>query len=131
MARLNQRFAALSAELDAAAKRAEAAAGRAGGKAASRTPGPDFLDARHAPAAAARAFLSALAERVMQGPAAGAPDRLVFVIDNLDALPAGASIAWIETVQSVIGAGSIGVITIDPARLVDPLGGPRDRGLPG
>ena len=126
VARLNQRVAALSAELDAAAKRAEAAARRAGGKAASRAPGPDFLDARHAPAAAARAFLSALAERVMQGPAAGAPDRLVFVIDNLDALPAGASIAWIETAQSVIGAGSIGVITIDPARLVDPLGGPRE-----
>ncbi len=126
MARLNQRVAALSTEADAAAKRAEAAARRAGGKAASRAPGPDFLDARHVPAAAARAFLAALAERISKGSAAGAPDRLVFVIDNLDALPAGAAIAWIETAQSVIGAGSIGVMAIDPARLVDPLGGPRE-----
>jgi len=126
VARLNQRVAALSAESDSAAKRAEAAARRAGGKAASRAPGPDFLDVRHSPTAAARAFLSALAERVTQGPAAGAPDRLVFVIDNLDALSAGAAIAWIETAQGVIGAGSIGVIAFDPARLVDPLGGSRE-----
>ncbi|HZZ62645.1 MAG TPA: hypothetical protein VFE63_16020 [Roseiarcus sp.] len=126
VARLNQRVAALSSETDAAAKRAEAASRRAGGKAASRAPGPDFLDARHAPAAAARAFLAALAERIMQGRTAGAPDRLVFLIDNLDALSAGAAIAWIETAQSVIGAGSIGVLALDPARLVDPLGGPRE-----
>ena len=126
VSRLNQRVAALSAEADAAAKRAEAAARRAGGKAAYRAPGPDFLDARHVPAAAARAFLAALAERVGPGRAAGAPDRLVFVIDNLDALPAGAAIAWIEAAQSVIGAGSIGVMALDPARLLDSLGGPRE-----
>ena len=126
VARLNQRVAALSAETDAAAKRAEAAARRAGGKAASRAPGPDFLEARHVPTAAARAFLAAIAERISQGAAAGAPDRLVFVIDNLDSLPAGAAIAWIETAQSVIGAGSIGVIALDPTRLLDSLGGPRE-----
>jgi hypothetical protein len=125
VARLNQRVAALSTEAEAAAKRADAAARRAGGKAAARAPGPDFLDARHVPAAA-RAFLAALAERVSKGPAAGAPDRLVFVIDNLDALPAGAAIAWIETAQSVMGAGLIGVMAVDPARLVDTLGGPRE-----
>jgi hypothetical protein len=124
VARLNQRVAALSAEADAAAKRAEAAARRAGGKAASRAPGPDFLDARHIPAAGARAFLAAIAERISQGPAAGAPDRLVFVVDNLDALPAGAAIAWIETAQSVMGAGTIGVMAVDPVRLLDSLGGP-------
>jgi hypothetical protein len=125
LARLNQRVAALSADAEAAAKRAEAAARRAGGKSGSRAPGPDFLDARHAPAATARAFLSALGERLSQGPAAGAPDRLVFVIDNLDAVPASGAIAWIETAQSVIGAASIGVMALDPERLVDPLGGPR------
>src|SRR5208283_3477880 len=37
-----------------------------------------------------------------------------------------AAIAWIETAQSVIGAGSIGVMALDPARLIDPLGGPRE-----
>ncbi len=126
VARLNQRVAALSAEAETAARRAEAAARRAGAKAASRAPGPDFLDSRHVPAAAARAFLAALAERIGKGPAAVAPDRLVFVIDNLDALPAGAAIAWIETAQSVIGAGSIGVMALDPARLLAPLGGPRE-----
>ncbi len=126
VARLNQRVAALSVEAEAAAQRAEMAARRSGGKAASRAPSPDFLDDRDAPAAGARAFLSALAERVTEGASAGVPDRLVFVVDNLDALPAGAAIAWIEIAQSVIGAGSIGVITLDPARLVDPLGGPRE-----
>ncbi len=126
LARLNQRVAALSTEAEAAAKRAEAAARRAGAKAASRAPDPDFLDARQVPSAAARSFLSALGERIGQGPAAGAPDRLVFVIDNLDSLPASAAIAWIETAQSVIGPSSIGVMALDPARLVDPLGGPSD-----
>ncbi len=122
-ARLHQRVAALSAEADAAAKHAEAAAKRAGGKAQTRAPGPDFLDARHSPTAAARAFLAALGERIGHRPSASAPDRIVFVIDNLDALPAGAAIAWIETAQSVIGAGHVGIIALDPSRLVDQLGG--------
>ena len=123
LARLEQRVGALSAEADAAAKRAEAAGRRAGGKAASRAPGPEFLDARHVPAAAARSFLAALAERIGLGPEGSAPNRLVLVIDNLDALPAGAAIAWIETAQSVIGSGLIGVLALDLTRLVDPLGG--------
>ena len=122
-ARLHQRVATLSAEADAAAKHAEAAAKRAGGKAQTRAPGPDFLDARHSPTAAARAFLAALGERIGHRPSASAPDRIVFVIDNLDALPAGAAIAWIETAQSVIGAGHVGIIALDPSRLVDQLGG--------
>jgi len=126
LARLNQRVVALSAEAEAAAKRAEAAARRAGAKAASRAPGPDFLDARHFPSATARAFLSALAERLDKGAGAGAPNRLVYVIDNLDSLPASAAIAWIETAQSVVGAASIGVLALDPVRLVEPLGGLRE-----
>ena len=126
VARLNQRVAALSAEAEAAAKHAEAAARRAGGKAQARTPGPDFVDARHGPSRAARAFLAALGERIGRGPSANAPDRIVFVIDNLDALPAGAAIAWIEMAQSVIGAGCVGIMALDPSRLVDPLGGPRE-----
>ena len=125
LARLEQRVGAMSAEAEAAAKRAEAAARRAGGKAASRAPGPEFLDASHVPATAARAFLAALAERIGKG-AEGAPNRLVFVIDNLDALPPGAAIGWIETAQSAIGPGSIGVMALDPLRLVDPLGGVRE-----
>ncbi len=120
--RLSQRIAALSADADAAAKVAEAAARRAGGKAQARAPGPDFLDANQGPAAAARAFLAALGERVGLG--ADAPDRLVFVIDNLDALRPEAAIGWIDAAHGVIGAGSAGILALDPARLVDPLGGP-------
>lgn len=123
VARLNQRVMALSAEADAAAKHAEAAGRRAGGKAQSRPPGPDFLNARHSPAAAARGFLAALCERMGEGPASGAPGRLVFVVDNLDALTPPAAIAWIDAAQSAISAGAIGVLAFDPARLVDALGG--------
>jgi hypothetical protein len=120
--RLNQRVAALTADAEAAARVAEAAARRAGGKAQARAPGPDFLDANQGPASAARAFLAALGERVGKGP--DAPDRLVFVIDNLDALSPDAAIAWIDSAHSVLGPGSAGIMALDPARLVGPLGGP-------
>ncbi len=123
VARLSQRVTALSADADAAARHAEAAARRAGGKAQTRAPGPDFLDARHSHAAAARDFLAALGQRMSEGPASGAPERLVFVVDNLDALPSAAAIAWIDAAQSAIGAGSVGVVAFDPTRLIDALGG--------
>ncbi len=123
VARLSQRVAALSADAEAAARHAEAAARRVGGKAQTRAPGPDFLDARQSHAAAARGFLAALGQRMSEGPASGAPERLIFVVDNLDALPPAAAIAWIDAAQSAIGAGAVGVLAFDPARLVDPLGG--------
>jgi hypothetical protein len=126
IARLNQRVATLSADAEAAAKHAEAASRRAGGKAQTRAPGPDFLDARHSHAAAARSFLAALSERMTQGPSGSAPDRLVFAIDNLDALPPDAAIAWIEAAQSAICPGAIGVLALDPGRLVHGLGGPAE-----
>jgi hypothetical protein len=124
--RLTQRVAGLTAEAEAAAKRAEAASERAGGKASVRAPGPEFLESGHAPAAAARAFLAALGARIGHpNAAAPAPDRLIFVIDNLDALSPGAAIAWIDAAQSVIGPGCAGVVAFDPARLAVTLGGPR------
>ena len=123
VARLNQRVAALSASADAAGRQAEAAARRAGAKAHIRAPGPDFLDASHNHPVAARGFLAALAERMGQSPSDSAPERLVFVVDNLDALPPAATIAWIDAAQSAIGAGAVGVLALDPARLVEPLGG--------
>ncbi len=125
-ARLNQRVAALSADAEAAARHAEAAARRAGGKAQVRAPGPDFLETRQNPGSAARAFLAALSERIAQGHSAGAPDRLVFVIDNLDLLAPGAAINWIGSAHSVLGPGSVGILALDPSRLVDPLGGQRE-----
>ncbi len=125
-AQLNQRVAALSIEAEAAGRNAEAAARRAGGKAAARAPGPDFLDAGQGPSADARTFLVALSERIGRAPSAGsAPDRLVFVIDNIDALPPEAAVQWIGAAHSVLGPGCVGLLALDPARLVDALGGPQ------
>ena len=124
--RLNQRIAALTTEAEAAAKRAELASQRAGGKASVRAPGPEFLEAGHGPAAAARAFLAALDGRIGQASAAGpTPDRLIFVIDNLDALTPAAAIGWIDAAQSVIGRGCVGLLALDAMRLAVALGGPR------
>ncbi len=126
-ARLNQRVAALTAESDAAAKRAEAASQRAGGIAAMRTPGPEFLESSHAPSGAAREFLTALGARVGQPAAAGpALDRLIVVVDNLDALPPAAAANWIDAAQGVIGPGCIGLLAFDPGRLAAALGGARE-----
>ena len=123
-ARLSQRVAALSADADAAAKHAEAAARRAGGKTKTHPAGPDFLETNRGPAWEARAFLAALGERA--GQAGDAPDRLVFAIDNLDALPPEAAIRWIDAARSVIVGGAVGVMSLDPARVVGPLGGPQE-----
>ena len=115
-ARLNQRVVMLTAEAEAAAKRAQTASQRAGGK--TRDAGPEFLEAGQAPSASAREFLAALDARIGRPAAAGpTPDRLVFVVDNLDALSATAAISWIDAVQSVMGPGSIGVLAFDPGRL--------------
>jgi hypothetical protein len=126
-ARLNQRVAALTAESDAAAKRAEAASQRAGGIAAMRTPGPEFLESSHAPSGAAREFLTALGARVGQPSVAGpALDRLIVVVDNLDALAPAAAISWVDAAQGVIGPGCIGLLAFDPGRLAAALGGARE-----
>ena len=123
VARLSERVASLTADADAAAKRAEAARERAGGKTSMRPPGPEFLDSGHAPGAAARAFLAALGARigrpVQPGPA---PDRLIVVVDNLDALPPAAAARWIDAAQSVIGPGMVGVMAFDPGRVAAALG---------
>jgi hypothetical protein len=125
-ARLHQRVATLTAEGEAAAKRADAASQRAGGKTSMRAPGPEFLESGHAPSAAAREFLAALGVRIGRPAAAGpAPDRLIVVVDNLDALPPAAAITWIDAAQGVIGPGSIGLLAFDPGRLAATLGGPR------
>jgi hypothetical protein len=121
-ARLNQRVAALTAEADAAAKRAEAASQRAGGVASMRAPGPEFLESSHAPSGAAREFLAALSAKIGASSAAGpAPDRLIVVVDNLDALSPAEAVSWIDAAQGVIGPGSIGLLAFDPGRLAAAL----------
>ncbi|MGB7973599.1 MAG: P-loop NTPase fold protein [Roseiarcus sp.] len=126
-ARLNQRVAALTMEADAAAKRAEAASQRAGGIASLRVPGPEFLESSHAPSGAAREFLAALGAWVGRPAAAGpALDRLIVVVDNLDALSPAAAISWIDAAQGVTGPGCIGLLAFDPSRLAGALGGARE-----
>jgi hypothetical protein len=126
-ARLHQRVAALTAEADAAAKRAEAASQRAGGKTSMRAPGPEFLESSHAPSGAAREFLAALGARVGHPSAAGpAPNRLIVVVDNLDALSPAEAVSWIDAAHGVIGPGSIGLLAFDPGRLAAALGGPSE-----
>ena len=126
-ARLSQRVVALTAEADSAAKGADAAIRRVGGKTSMRAPGPEFLESGHDHSASAREFLSALSGRIGRSAAAGpTPDRLIVVVDNLDALPPAAAIAWIDAAQSVIGPGAIGLLAFDPARLAAALGGLRE-----
>jgi hypothetical protein len=126
-ARLNQRVAALTAEADAAAKRAEAASERAGGVTSMRSPGPEFLESSHAPSGAAREFLAALGAKVGHPGAAGpAPDRLIVVVDNLDALSPAEAVSWIDAAQGVIGPGFIGLLAFDPSRLAAALGNPSE-----
>jgi hypothetical protein len=124
-ARLNQRVAALTAEAEAAAARADAASQRVGGKTSMRAPGPEFLESGQAPSASAREFLAALSHRIGRSAAAGpAPDRLILVVDNLDALPPAAIVNWIDAAQGAIGPGCIGLLAFDPGRLASALGGP-------
>jgi hypothetical protein len=121
-ARLNQRVATLTAEADAAAKRAEAASQRAGGVASMRAPGPEFLASGHAPSGAAREFLAALSAKIGDSSAAGpAPDRLIVVVDDLDALSPAEAANWIDAAQGVIGPGCIGLLAFDPGRLAAAL----------
>jgi hypothetical protein len=126
-ARLNQRVAALTVEADTAANRADAAHQRVGGKMSIRAPGPEFLESSQAPSGAAREFLTALSARVGHAAGAGpAPDRLVVVVDNLDALSPEAAINWIDAAQGVIRPGSIGLLAFDPSRLSAAFGSPRE-----
>ena len=126
-ARLNQRVAALTTEADAAAKRAEAANQRAGGVTSMRAPGPEFLESSHAPSGAAREFLAALGAKLGQMSAsAPAPDRLIVVVDNLDALSPAEAVSWIDAAQGVIGPGSIGLLAFDPGRVAAALEHPSE-----
>jgi hypothetical protein len=119
-ARLNQRVATLSAEAEGAAKRAETLARRVGVKPVSRGPGPAFLQALDGPRASAKAFLAELGRRIG---GASAPDRLVFTLDNLDALKPEAALAWIESAHALLSPGCIAIVAIDPARLIAACGG--------
>jgi len=119
-ARLNQRVAALDAQTEAAARHVEATSKRAGGvKRSERAPGPVFASGPEAPRHAARSFFVELG-RLMSGAAApspAAPQRIVFVFDNLDALPPADAAQLLEAAHALLGPGCVGAAAFDPATL--------------
>ncbi len=120
-ARLNQRVATLDAQTEAGARHAEAAAKRVGGiKRSERAPGPVFASGPEAPRQAANSFFVQLG-RLMSGTSATttpAPQRLVFVFDNLDALAPAAAAQLLEAAHAMLGPGCVGAVACDPAFLV-------------
>ena len=125
-ARLDRRVAALSVEAEAAAKRAEALAKRVGGGAAiARAPGPVFLKSLETPAKASREFFAELA-RLMSAAdsrAIPAPRRLIFAIDNLEALAPADAARFIETASALLGPGCIGLVACDPRAIAPAAAG--------
>jgi hypothetical protein len=131
LARLERRVAALSAEAEATHKRAEALAKRAGGNpAVARAPGPVFLRALESPVKASVDFFAELG-RLMSASGEGTmpvPQRLIFVIDNVDATPPAEAARLIQTAGAVFGPGCVGIIACDPSRLAPPTtSGPTTR----
>jgi len=119
-ARLNQRVAALDAQTEAAARHVEATSKRAGGvKRSERAPGPIFASGPEAPRQAARSFFVELG-RLMSGAGASgpaAPQRIVFVFDNLDALAPADAAQLLEAAHALLGPGCVGAAAFDPAAL--------------
>ena len=112
LARIERRVLSLTMEVEAASRRAESLARRAGGGASvTRAPGPSFLAAADSPRAAARSFFKELA-RMMSAPSqeVPAPQRLVLVIDNLDALPAETARRALDSLRALLGENMIAAI---------------------
>jgi hypothetical protein len=126
LARLERRIAALNVETEGANKRAETMAKRAGGNPGlSRAPGPIFLAALESPAKVSREFFTELSRllSVSGSNAMPAPQRLIFAIDNLEALAPVEATRLIETASALFGPGCIGLVACDPAALASGSGG--------
>ena len=126
LARVERRIAALTTEAEAASKRAETLAQRAGGKASvMRAPGPVFLQALETPSRAARQFFSELG-RLVAGPDSPdlpAPQRILILIDNLEALPAAEAARIVDTAGALLSRGAAMAIACD----IDKIGAVRER----
>jgi len=116
-ARLERRVSSLQVEADSAQQRAEALARRAGGGGlpASRPQAPAFLARSQGPEPAARAFLAELSRAMAAGGAA--PQRLVVVVDRLDALAPAEARRFLEVAVRLAGPGAVVVAAADLARL--------------
>ncbi len=118
-ARLNRRVDALNAEADAAGKHAETMAARAlSHEGAPATPGPAFaqgdVQAERQGALAFMAAVSAMIGGARPAPTP-APQRLIFTLDNLDALPPEAAQRCVEALRALSGAGCAGIVVCDPS----------------
>ncbi len=114
-ARLERRVASLQIEADAAGRQAEELARRAGGaQGPSRPQGPSFLGAE-GPARAARAFLDDLG-RAMDASVTPTPQRVLILIDGLDALASAEARRFLETATRLAGRGFAVIAAVDLTR---------------
>ena len=115
-ARLERRVAALQIEADAAGRRAEDLARRAGGAPARNRPqGPTFPCAAESPA---RAFLDDVG-RAIDARVTPTPQRVLIVIDGLDALAPAEARRFLETAVRIAGRGLAVIAAVELSRLGD------------
>ena len=118
---------ALTAEAEGADARAEAMAKRAGGSpGVSRGPGPIFLRALESPTKVSHEFFAELS-RLLSAPDSRAmrtPQRLIFAIDNLEALAPVEAVRLIETARALFAPGCVGLVACDPSALASSSGSP-------
>jgi hypothetical protein len=115
-ARLERRVATLQIEADAAGRRAEDLARRAGGAPAPNRPqGPTFLNAPEAPG---RAFLDDVG-RAMDARVTPAPQRVLIAIDGLEGLDAPEARRFLETATRIAGRGFAVIAAVDLSQLGD------------
>jgi hypothetical protein len=118
-ARLERRVASLQVEADAALQRAETLARRAGaGLPASRPQPPVFLAGPEDRQTVARAFLAEASRAMAAGGAA--PQRLIVVVDRLDALTPAEARRFLEVAVRLAGPGVAIVAAADLVRLGEP-----------
>ena len=131
IAQQTRRIDGLAAEADAAARNAEQAERRLGGKSGGLTDhgaalAADLFGTARPPAVAAQAFCAALSRAMAGGGGpigAAAPGRIVVIVDGLDDLPAPAAATALESLHRLLAQpGFATMIAADPQRLVDALG---------
>src|SRR5262249_42705883 len=119
-ARLERRVASLQIEADAAQQRADTMARRAGARAPAKSKpgGAPVLSPAGAPHRAAHVFLDELG-RAMSGSVAPTPQRILIVVDAVDALPPAEARRFVEGAVRAAGRGAAVVVAADLTRLSD------------
>ena len=133
------------------AEAAERRASGRGAAGATRAPTPSFMDSAHSGPASARAFLAALGgliaahasrdpfvepqgaqpSRALLGPSPApapaptlaAPERLLLLVDNLDALAPARALELLETLHFLCGESFVAAVACDPLALAPAVGG--------